>query len=253
MDKQTEKTEASNSNTKTKEDKMKGTFTDLTIKDIRKHIRKGYTIHEYDLMALDIVADVPLAELVKGHKSEITIGNRKLTVPTLSIMKNVIVLGHPTEQTKSGNKKTLSFHLWENSDWMNVLDEVGMVVRIKKPNMKKGVWALMDAMDPEDLTYLVRTPQGATMSDTGYHIPSIGGLNFKTGEIENVPNEPITVNRTELFHKWHDQQIRVDSGTTASDSKEIAYATKKMEEAKIAGNKKAESKWAGIISHYRSL
>ena len=250
---QNQKTEDQNTNPKPKEATMKRTFTEHTVKDIRKHIKEGWTIHEYDQMALNIVAKVPLKELVNGHTSEIKVGDKKIKVPTLSMLKNVVVLGHPTEMTKSGNKKTKSFHLWENADWTKVLPEAGLLVRIKKPNQKKGEWALMDAMDPEELTYLVRTPQGNTMSDQGYQIPSIGGLNFKTGEVEDVPSEPIVINRTELFHKWHDQQVRKDSGTTASDSKEIAYATAKVEEAKKAGNKEAVVKWERIIEHYRSL
>lgn len=252
--------EIDNPTTMKGDEKMSKGFRNFQVKDIKDKFLApmtkenpdgGWTISEIDQMAIDAVEHVPLPELLDGHTTTVKVGKKDVTTPTLSLFKGVVVLRHTDKKKKGGQTATKSVHLWQREEWMKLLPEAGLMIRVKKPNQKKGEWVLLDTCPAKDLEWRQKNVLGNFLpSDKGFVIPSIGGLNFKTGELENVPTEPIVVNSIELHHRWHTTQERTDI-IGKNDSTEVRYCLEQAQTARDAGNDKAAQTWEDKADHFR--
>ncbi len=203
-------------------------------------------VHPDDKCVLEIAVVTPLKDLVNGHMTKMKQVRDPKTgkvgpgeVPTLSLLESTISVRNFNEKTEKGDFKTKSEHLWGKEEWMAVLKKApaDMYCLNKKEAIRAGVihkddsaWIYCDDFNTEvHGPHLRRNNDKTPVSQEGYKIPSIGGFNYRTSTLENVPPEAIVVNYAELHHGWHRKQKAVRyARTTGKQSQDNAQKQQDM-------------------------
>ncbi len=226
---------------------MEKAYTNHGVKEIKKFVKQGWEISEHDKPILDVVGSKPLADLLRDEAG----------IKALQQMKNVICLTKMVQEGDAPKRKTKNVHLWENNEWMEVLKPAGPMIMVKKASDKKGKYIPIGDLTESDHKWVVKYPNGNPRQDEGFYLPTIGGMNFKTGDVVNKDSGKI-VQRIELFHKWHDvsrvdRKVRTSAKATGKAVDNLAYCDTKIAACREAKDEAGVKDWTARRTYFEKF